>query len=216
MMYIKYIAAFLASVHFLVFQVSYAAQATSSDFSPPETPEKIPEGGTLSESPLKTIALGRLIIRLEKTTLKDVLDTIGAGVIHHRGDAGRSTDFLCYSGNSAGHIWIASGELGGDENFVTTLYANTDTELKSSADCPELPSQFHPMTINDSLWTGSSVSQLKKHLGAPTAEKEDWMFYCYLGKVMVNNVEMDRLTVLSVRINGGKVVTLVASRATTN
>jgi hypothetical protein len=204
------------STYFLIFQMICAIQAISCDFLPPETPEAIPGNSTLSEPPVKTISLGDFIIPLEKITLKEIQDTIGSGIIHHKGDAGGSLDFLCYSNKSAGRIWIASGELGGNEHIVSTIYANGNTELGSSSDCPELPAQFQPMSINESTWIGSSVDQLEKHFGQPSAKKECWLFYSYLGKILVNKLDMDLLAVLSVCIINGKVVTLSASQVTTH
>ncbi|MDR3175056.1 MAG: hypothetical protein LBU06_00760 [Desulfovibrio sp.] len=216
MIHSKIITILRLSTYFLIFQMICATQAISGDFLPPETPEDVPGNNTLSEPPVKTISLGDFIIPLEKITLKEIQDTIGSGVIHHRGDAGGSLDFLCYSSKSAGRIWIASGELGGNEHIVSTIYANDDTELGNSSDCPELPAQFQPMSINESTWIGSSVDQLEKHFGPPSAEKEFWLFYSYLGKILVNRLDMDRLAVLSVRIKNGKIVTLSVSQVTTH
>lgn len=192
--------------------------AASADglIPPPAMPNMDHLTSTLTAPPISKIILGKLVVGLELTTLGEVKKSAGVGEIQHKGDAGGSEDWLCYTTSFRGQperIWISSGELGGPEHAIGSFYAATGNKEKS-AHCPELPAQLRPVSLGNPLWLGSSPDQLKDLFGKPSMKSDGWWVYSYSGKVPANG--FDRLAILGVRILNGKVVGLFVSQATTD
>ena len=58
---------------------------------------------------------------MEKTTLKEVINFLGAGNIFHYGDTSESEYWICYNAkinNQIFNIKLASGEMGGNDHTV--------------------------------------------------------------------------------------------------
>jgi len=193
----------------------YGTCALGGDFWPPKVPDEIPESFTLSHPPVQKIVLGNLTLQWEKTSLQEVRNTIGVGVIRHRGDAGDSEGSLCYHTRSSGRIWLISGEMHTDQ-LIYIVSGKADAGSGKSADCPELPARFQPVSLNGALWIGTSANQLKKLFGPPSATKDGWLFYSYLGKTKIRGETFDRTAGLMVRTRNGKVVELSAYHTTTD
>jgi hypothetical protein len=84
---------------------------------PPVEPfDAITWKATMKRNPLTELRMGVFRVRFEKTTLDDVRRVAGVGEISHRGDAGASTYWLCFTSLGPKHaerIWIvAHGEMG--------------------------------------------------------------------------------------------------------
>jgi hypothetical protein len=201
----------------LVLPWSCIASAEGSVTPPPKMPRIDHLPSTLSAPPTSKLVFGKLIIEFERTTLDEIKRAADVGVIQHRGDAGDSENWLCYSApfrEQSQRIWISSGELGGFRHTVSHLYVEVDSKEKQSDDCPELPAQLRPVSLDNVLWLGSSLERFKEVLGTPSAKNGAWWLYSYSGKVPANG--FDQSTILGVRINSGKVVGLFVSQATTN
>jgi hypothetical protein len=193
------------------------ALAENGTFPPPKLPSMNHLPATLSTPPVSEIVFGELTVEFERTTLDKIKKAAGIGVIEHRGDAGDREDWLCYSTSLHGkpeYIWIASGELGGSEHTVGSFYASAVDKVERSINCPALPAQLRPVSLGNKLWLGSSRSQLKQALGAPSAKDGDWLLYSYSGRVSASG--FDRLTILAIRVCDGKAVDLFVSQSTTN
>ena len=169
------------------------------------------------------VVLGKLTLKFETTTLGQVREMAGVGAIQHRGDAGESEDWLCYtmSDTQPARIWISSGELGGPEHAVGGFYAVANSkDTKKSASCPRLPTQLHPVSLGNPLWLGANPNLLKKLFGEPSAKESGWWLYFYAGKIPApskfNSVEgFDQDMFLGARISDGKIVALFVSQTTT-
>ncbi len=193
--------------------------ATDTDvIAPPQIPNIDHLRPTLTLSPISNILLGNMEIELERTTIGDIQKHANAGVIYHKGDAGGSENWVCYTipnAKQSERIWFSSGELGGPEHTVGSLYAIIgDDEMKPSASCPQLPAQLRPVSLSNSLWLGTNPNRLKELFGKPSATINDWRFYSYSGKAPINDFE--KLAILGVRVRNGKIIGLCEFQATTD
>jgi hypothetical protein len=198
---------------------------------PPRIPyvENIPLA-TLSLPPVNQVNLGNFTLNLEQTTLDQVLYEAGVGTIQLRGDAGDSEHWICFavsSQNQSQRIWVSAGELGGPAHSAYLLYAEAYKQpLEESHLCPELPKKMRPISIDSTIWLGSSGDKLLKKFGSPSKKYGQWWIYSYSGRAssaIKNSFEKKRDTteydiqgVLSVRIVDGRIVTLYASKTSTN
>jgi hypothetical protein len=173
---------------------------------------------TLTTPPTSTVLLGSLKLEFERTTLTEIRKAVGVGEIGHRGDAGDSEYWLCYSISSrrrAERIWISSGELGGDEHVMDGFYVEPiQGTNKALRQCPALPVRFRPVSLENSLWLGANTAQLQARFGEPSARIDGWLLYAYLGKVPANG--LDQIATLSVRVSGGKVTGLSMRQVSTD
>jgi hypothetical protein len=200
-----------------LFLYSQAVFAENSGIAPP----RLPRVEKLSEKhqplPLTKIILGKLDVILETTTLKDILRSAGVGTIEHNGDASESQYWVCYTaseGKKSQRIWIMSGEMGGDQHDVDRFHVEEVVSPTKSNHCPELSAHLTPMVLGKSIWLGASQSQIKDWLGEPSATTNGWSFYSYSGKSSVKG--FDESMLIGVRIINGKVVSLFASKTTSN
>jgi hypothetical protein len=202
----------------LVASIASNAVPLESSVLHPKLPNMDNLPSTLTSPPTSKIFLGKLAVEFEHTTLNEIKNSVGVGVVQHRGDAGGSEDWLCYTTSSRGRserIWISSGELGGTEHVVDRFYVELDKQAgKGLMHCPKLPTQFRHVSLENSLWLGADIGQLKVLFGEPSARIDDWLLYSYSGKVRVNG--FDRLAILGVRVCNGIVIGLYMSQVSTN
>ena len=196
---------------------SHTVQAVEGSTPPPALPKTGNLRAKLHSSPITKIALGKLDVILETTTLKDVLRSAGVGAIEHHGDASESRYWICYavtSGNISQRIWIMSGEMGGDQHDVNSFQVEEAVSPTKSNLCPELPAHLTPMSLGKSIWIGSSQRQIKDWLGESIATTNGWSFYSYSGPSSLKG--FDEATLIGVRIINGRVVSLFTSKTTSN
>jgi|CXWL01.1.fsa_nt_gi hypothetical protein len=184
-------------------------------------PPKLPRIDGLADKhvslPLTKIALGKLDVIFERTTLSEILRSAGVGKIEHRGDAGDSQYWVCYTvtaGKKSQRIWFMSGEMGGDQHTMDSFHVEDNASPAKSNICPELPADMTPITIGKSIWLGSNQRQIKEWLGEPSLTKNGWLFYSYSGKASLPG--FDEAMVIGVHTINGKVVSLFTSKTTTN
>ena len=131
-----------------------AAEGTEQTVAPPELPddtfEHVPS--TVDQRLSLQFALGKFVGSFEETTLRDVMEIAGSGDIQHRGDAGQSMYWLCYSltsSHSPQRLWIISNaEMGGSKHAVTEIdVESVSTGTASVPSCPELPKNLQPTII---------------------------------------------------------------------
>ncbi len=197
--------------------LSQAVQAAESSMPPPDLPRTENLRAKLHSSPTTKIALGKLDVVFEKTTLKDILRSAGMGTIEHRGDASESQYWTCYTaseGKKSQRIWIMSGEMGGGQHDVDSFHVEEVLSPTKSNLCPELPAHLIPMSLGKSIWLGSSQRQIKDWLGEPSLTTNGWSFYAYSGPSSLQGFYESML--IGVRIINGRVVSLFASKTTTN
>jgi len=194
-------------------------------YPPPALPNTGKVTPTLKSPPASTLMLGKNDVQLEDTTLSEVRNQARRGYIQHRGDAGTSENWLCYSvpfKKYTERIWLSSGELGGSRHSITSFYAEIAGKSKETIYCPNLSPSFIPASIrlrgkagDESFWLGSSVDDLMKLMGRPSAKIGPWLIYFYSGKVPIAGVAYDRSQLMGARINGGATTALFQSQTTT-
>jgi hypothetical protein len=198
-----------------------AADSFKGSVNPPSIPFlETTTAATLSSPPITKVNLGGFGIELEKTELKDVLKNVGVGAIQHHGDAGDSESWICFTVSSATptqRVWLASGEMGGEEHSAYLLYAETHTKAyEKSNSCPELPSAMKPISTDTNIWLGSTTNELIKVFGKPSKVNGNWWEFSYEGKVSDQGakdaVPYNLSGYLVVKIVDAKVVTLFASK----
>jgi hypothetical protein len=167
------------------------AFASFAQTPPPAGPfDAITWKAASKEIPSSGVRMGTLFVRFEKTTLDDVRRAASAGDIAHRGDAGESAHWLCYTSvgkTEVERIWVIShGEMGGPEHYVTDVSAERLPNGSAAADCPALPDNLEPLSLDNHLWLGASESAATRTLGASSFRKGAWRSYDFQGKVPGN------------------------------
>ena len=111
-----------------------ASPAVASDLGPPDVPgpPNPVARPTFGRSLVNDLQLGSARIVMERTTLTDLARRSPKADIHHRGDAGDSLTWVCYTlPRSSGsiHIWLDSGELEGGNAIDCLLYTSFKSKL---------------------------------------------------------------------------------------
>lgn len=164
--------------------------------------------------------MGTFRVRFERTTLDDIRRAASAGEIAHRGDAGESAYWLCYTNISPRRVerlWvIAHGEMGGPEHFVTNVSAELLPDGSATPDCPALPNSLKPLLLDNHLWLGASEGAAHAKLGAPSYRKGAWRSYDFQGKARGNceGGGFDLISWLLLHLEQGQVNSLRAGQVT--
>lgn len=148
---------------------------------PPNFPLEVAPRPSLKHAPTSSLVLGAMQVTIGHTTLGEVLRQTKVGKITHQGDASESTYWVCFSNNSSTkseRIWLlSSGEKGGSNHTIYGIVAQVVTSNPSVGVCPELPKDFLPAKLNNGIWLGTSVSEIKKRLGKPSLQQSKWLHY---------------------------------------
>jgi hypothetical protein len=131
--------------------------------------------------------MGRLFVRFERTTLAHVIKEARVGAIGHRGDAGGSEHYLCFTivaAPTSYRLWLISSEMGGEVHAVTGIFAESYTGPASDTEsCPPLPSTLQPVALDRGIWIGTSREELRRKPGDPSESQADWLAFNFAGKV---------------------------------
>jgi hypothetical protein len=199
--------------------ISFVALLAMSSIStaatpPPATPiDPHPwQKALLKEKPTHGISMGSLFVQFEKTTLDDVRRAASLGEISHQGDAGESIYWLCYTSlrsSPVERIWvIAHGEIGGSAHSVTSISAQIVPNGKATTDCPALPANLMPLSLDNNLWLNSAESDALKKFGSPSYQEKTWRSYYF------NDKKLDSGSWLWLQTEGGRVTSLLAGQVT--
>lgn len=139
------------------------ALAAAPDDFPNLLPESIPAVTTHTD-PLPPLQFGKIVIRLEETTLAEVQQHFSAGVILHTGDAGASLAFLCYTLTNSQRLWLGSGEMGGGTRIDSIAARKLPAGTPPSANCPYLPVTTATHFTNG-IWLGTAQTNVTRILG---------------------------------------------------
>lgn len=203
-------AAFLCCVAlagFVCARVVFAGE----EQAPPALPDFSVVPTTLNEEPETALLFEGQTIKLEETTLEEVMAMTGAGSIRTRGDGGESQRWLCYVLMSGERVWFVSGELGGSTHVITSIQV-TKGDRGRKQGCTRLARSVLSARFANGLWLDSSVSASVARLGRPSAKRIHWWLYSYGGRAG----DYDRLVDVGLHFHEGKIDRLVVSQATTN
>ena len=198
-----------------------ASHNSFAETPPPIAPfDAITWKATMKRKPSTALRMGAFRVRFERTTLDDVRRAASVGKIAHRGDAGESVYWLCYTNLSPAQterVWVvADGEMGGPEHFVTNVSAELLPKGSATADCPELPNNLKPLSLDNHLWLGATEGAAHAKLGAPSYQKGAWRSYDFQGKVPGNceGGSFDLLAWLLLHFQNGRVNSLQVGQVT--
>lgn len=169
------------------------------------------------EAPSDGFVLGSTAVRFEKTTLDEIVAATREGAIDHRGDAGESEYWLCYSlPLEAQRIWIvSSGEMGGTDHLVTGMVAEQLRAANATPDCPALPPKTTAVLSGHEGWLGMTAIDVHRRFGTPSHESGTWKAFNFEEKIQsVCGGEGDRTNWLWIKQTGGHVLAIVAGQVT--
>lgn len=176
--------------------------AVAGQLPPPAHPDVFRGQVASLKQPIAWLTMGPLRVQLEETPLSRVRDLVKSGSIAHQGDGGESLHWLCYTagtGVSTQRVWIVSNEMGGGR--VNSVQAERAPDAAPTASCPQLPAKFLPLNLDHGGWIGEA-----------SHATVGWTTYGYAGK----RGKFDVTSELAVQTSGGKVVSLSASRITSD
>jgi len=181
----------------------------------------------MESAPASSLLLGTVEIAFDRTTLGNAMEQIKAGKIQNQGDAGESLYWLCYSNRTMTgweQIWLLShGEMGGDEHVIYGIAAKVSLSRPPVSSCPVLPDNLRPVQLDNGLWLGAQMEEMRQKLGKPSLEQKDWLYYQsrreLVGDPRAKDFRTEKIYErgsISVRAANGKVVELWATRQTTD
>jgi hypothetical protein len=179
----------------------------------------------MKSTPASSLLLGSVKVVFDKTTLDEARRHIGSGEIQHRGDAGESVYWLCYSNHAPKgweQVWLLShGEMGGDERVINGVAAIVSPSRPPDS-CTVLPDHLRRVKLNNGIWLGAQTAEIRKKLARPSLEEKDWLHYQsrleLVGDPRAKEFRTDKIYErgsLSVRAVDGKAVELWATSQTT-
>jgi hypothetical protein len=114
--------------------------------------------------------------------LADIQKDAKVGSIYHRGEAGGSEYWLCYTIRSPEptRVWFSSWELGGYYHAIENFYVSMGDAIEVIPSCPELPKRLTPVLLDNSIWLGSDMNMLENSIGRPSAVYDKWRFILIL------------------------------------
>lgn len=184
---------------------------------PPEQPTR-GWNSSLTKEPTGGIYLGSYGITFEKTTLDDVVRATALGSIAHKGDAGESVYWLCYTLSDQDRLWIISdGEMGGSEHAITGFTAQRLRGVELSSDCPVLPANFLHISLDADIWLGSSNRDLFRAFGPPSLTDGPIQSYDFETKIPGIGKcggGYDRLNWLLTELDHGQIAVIYAGQVT--
>lgn len=213
------ITAMLILATFLV-----CAQAYSADMAaPPRFPLETAPTPTMKSAPVTSVRVGGATIVLDQTTLGDAKRDLNAGVILHKGDAGESMYWLCYSHKTAEgweQLWLLShGEMGGNDHVIGSIAARLSSSPLPTEKCPVLRGAPEPIGFNNRIRLGVKAEILKKALGKPSLAEKGWLHYESQRELVGDPRAKDfgaekiyELGGLSARIRAGKAIEIWATK----
>lgn len=183
--------------------------------------DSVAPGRTLPFKPAPGLTVGSLHVVPETTTLRSLgLETMNFVVRDFRrpGAASGNFQWLCFTvtnGPVPQRIWFSSDDEMGAGTVTGILATTLGSSAKATETCPELQKQFRPVKLDNGIWLGSTVDELKHSLGYEPRTRDGWFGYLYTARVTLsvrgrkqdfevgNSLEVDvrRGTITSIRIS---------------
>ena len=183
---------------------------------PPTLPQDpiVPSANSPANLDVSVLHLGRLVVALERTPMRDVQREIGGGVFDEQGDGGDWRTWLCYTSPHAQRVWLISTQTGSGE-FVTGFVVARDATAEPTSHCPALPAQYSPVVLEPDIRLGSSQQSLERRFGA-SESADDWRLYRHIQSSNHDSLHFDISHWLAVQYENGQVVSIAAHKSTTN
>ena len=175
---------------------------------------------TLEQPPASYVALGSLLVELEATTLPELVETLGIGVLRHNGrrshDGGG--DEVCFSYGGGVIRFTSNSEMGGSKRSVTDFLVEAMTT--SPVDCSILPERFASVRVGGWLNIGDSRTTVERHFESTAGRGNARILYEFSGTTPGNcaNIDLrafDISTSLEITYRNYSVVRIKGSRLTT-
>ena len=172
---------------------------------------------TLKTAPGAGVNLGKFRIRFEDTTLDQVRNAASLGIVRHRGDASESIHWLCYTFAQRGvpfRLWFTSSEMSGGTAIDGVVAVRIGTS-RPTLDCPSLPMELSPVSLDAPVWVGSSAGSVARLMGAPSHVQGVWRSYDFQSKVAGKcDGGYDFLSSLAIRLENGLVSEIHSNQTT--
>jgi len=194
-----------------------AVQAVAGDLGPPHVPgpPRPVAAPTFRRVLVKDIQLGSLRIVMEKTRLTELARRFPETEIHHRGDAGDSLTWVCYTvrGSSGSfHIWLDSGELEGGDAIDGVVVSPATGAPRP--ECPGVNIGKGPVALDGGVWLGATISAVRGRLGRPSRVYQSMLYYDFRLPLHDDSRDCSIGGGLSLEIEGGIVSRLWADKTT--
>lgn len=191
--------------------------ASAEDVSPPLLPDSSVQP-TLSRPPAIGFRIGATRILFETVPLEKIRRTVGGGAVGHRGDAGDSAYWLCYTvlNGRAHRLWLVAGELDGPSHLVSRVVAlRLPIGADAAAGCPALPRKLS-ISLAPTVRLGMTEVQVESVLGPPSLVSGDVRQWAYLRAVPVGRASFERSSYVRVVLKEGSVAQVSSGQTTTN
>jgi hypothetical protein len=167
--------------------------------------------------PASELRLGNFSVIFEDTTLDLVRAAAGSADIQGQGDGGERIYLVCYTLEGAARVWIGShGEMGGANHAVTSVIGQEQNDVRPTDDCPALPKQLQPISLDNGLWLGATEKEATKVLGPVSHSEGPWRSFDYQGKVPGNCAPdgFDLTNWILYKADSGRIVEIAAGQVT--
>ena len=200
-----------------VLALSVVGVAHAQSVLAPPTEINVPDGfepGLTQNQPVRGVTIGDFQVTFEKTTLKQARAALGAIPIGHRGDAGGSLYWICYTIPAIqSRVWLLSNEIGGGEDITGMIAKPVSPTEVENLKCPTPTNHATTVFIDKKIWLGDSIGKIESVLGKSVKFSESIRYYWYSGEAK-NGFTVE--SSLFMRLDGDKVTELQATHISTN
>ena len=185
---------------------------------PPDLPEQTVLTATVTPAPrnldVSVLHMGRLVVALERTYLRDIQSQIGVGMFDEQGDGGDFKTWLCYTVPHSQRVWLISSQTGSGQ-FVNSFVLSKDAAAEASDHCPALPAQYSPIVLEPDLRLGTPEQQVH-HLFGDAEQDAAWNVYERTDSSNHDSLHFDVAHWLAVQYANGSVSAIAARKTTSN
>jgi hypothetical protein len=177
-------------------------------------------GIAVERIPASYVALGSVVVELNATTLPDLIETVGSGLLRHNGrhahDGGG--DEACFSFRGGVIRFTSDSEMGGSKRTITNALLEESTT--SQSECAALPERFASVRVDGWLGIGAGRAAVERHFESSPGRRGTRIRYEFSGHSpgSCQNVDLKAYDVtasLEIVYRGDTVVRIKGSRLTT-
>lgn len=164
---------------------------------------------------VSVLHMGRLVVALERTAMRDVQHEIGAGVFDEQGDGGDFRTWLCYTTPHQQRVWLISSQTGSGM-FVNSFVLERDASAEATDHCPALPAAYTPVVLEPDLHLGTPQHQVEHLFGDPQGGADAWKTYSRTESSNHDSLHFDIAHWLAVKYDNGAISAIAARKTTSN